>query len=278
MFDIPSDDDTLLNTTPIEISFLLAQTEMPATLATAFRDQPATLSLLREYAFITTGIDNHIREISRHRSERKALFDALMASQLFQETMYPYLTHFRDLRDAETLPSYDTPSPEPTETLSYVIETSEQNQTSTTSSPLTVEIYPAELLNESPPSNYESSTASFHTANETDEPSGSQSNPIDVDLIPTRLVNLDSGLRRSRSNPDSSLHCRTCTRNGHTHQTCIWRGAIVCAYCMEVGHGNKNCPAIRRDRARYDPSLNFCMLCGQPGHTLVQCGRLQRSQ
>ena len=99
-FNIPSDDDTLLNTSPIEISFLLNRPEMPATLATAFSDQPATLSLLRKYAFITIGINNHLNEINRHRSERKALFDALMASQLFHETMYPYLTHFRDLRDA----------------------------------------------------------------------------------------------------------------------------------------------------------------------------------
>ena len=115
-----------------------------------------------------------------------------MASQLFQETMYPYLTHFRDLRDAENLPSYDTLSPDPTRTLSYTVKTSELDQTSAASSPLTVEIHLPELLNN--PFNLESSTTSFHTAN---KPIGSQLNPIHVDLIPTQLVNFDSGLRQS---------------------------------------------------------------------------------
>ena len=194
-FNIPSDNNTLLNTSPIEILFLLNQPEMPATLATAFSDQPTTLNLLREYAFITIGINNHLNKISRHRSERKALFDTLMTSRLFQETMYPYLNNYRDLRDAESLPLYNTPSPNPTMTLSYSVETSELDQTSTASSPLTVEIY----LPESP-TNPESSTASFHTAV---EPIGSQSNPINMDLIPTQLVNFDSGLHRSRSDPSS---------------------------------------------------------------------------
>ena len=274
-FNIPSDNDTLLNTSPIEISFLLDQPEMPATLAAAFSDQPTTLNLLREYAFITIGINDHLNEISRHRSERKALFDTLMTSQLFQETMYPYLNNFRDLRDAETLPLYDTPSPNPTTTLSYTVETSELDQTSTASSPLTVEIHLPEFPTNHVLSNPKSSTASFHTAN---EPIESQSNPIDVDLIPTQLVNFDSGLHQSRSDPSSLLHCRMCTRNGHTCKTCLWDGAIVCSYCMEVGHGNKNCPAIRCDMAWYDLTRNFCMLCGQPGHTLVQCGSLQHPQ
>ena len=74
-FNNPSDNDTLLNTSPIKISFLLNQPGMPAILAAAFSNQPATLNLLREYAFITIGINNQLNEISRHRSERKALFD-----------------------------------------------------------------------------------------------------------------------------------------------------------------------------------------------------------
>ena len=115
-----------------------------------------------------------------------------MASQPFQETLYPYLTIFRDQRDAETLPSYDMPSPEPTGTLSYIVEASEPDQISITSSPRTIEIH----LSKPAPSSPKSSTASFHTA-DSDAPCGSKSNPINVDLIPTHLVNLDSGLRRS---------------------------------------------------------------------------------
>ena len=86
-----------------------------------------------------------LNKISQHHFERKALFDALMASQLFQETMYPYLANLRDLRDAETLPSYDTPSPDPTRMLSYTVKTSEIDQTSITSSPLTVKFHLPEL-------------------------------------------------------------------------------------------------------------------------------------
>ena len=203
-----------------------------------------------------------------------------MTSQLFQETMYPYLNNYRDLRDTESLPSYNTPSPNPTTTLSYSVETSELDQTSAASSPLTVEIHLPEFPNNPISPNPESSTASFHTANThtANEPIGSQSNPIDVDLIPTQLANFDSGLRRSRSDPSSLLICRMCTRNGHNRETCLWDGAIVCPYCLEVGHGRKNCPAIRHDMSYYDPTRNFCMLCGQPGHTLVQCRSLQYPQ
>ena len=283
----PSDNDTLLNTTPVEISFLLSQPEAPGILGAAFADQPATLSLLREYSFITVGIDYHFKEITRHRTERRAIFEALMTSELFQETLYPHLTTFRDIRDAETLPSYDSPSP-PSSPLSHAVESSQPPsnmddgtiQTPPPNSPLTVEIHSSNSPTNTISLDRESSTASFHTANThtANEPIGSQSNPIDVDLIPTQLANFDSGLRRSRSDPSSLLICRTCTRNGHRRETCLWDGAIVCPYCMEVGHGRKNCPAIRHDMSYYDPTRNFCMLCGQPGHTLVQCRSLQYPQ
>ena len=140
--------------------------------------------------------------------------------------------------------------------------------------------YPLDTNDEFTSHTRESTTHSFHTANThtANEPIGSQSNPIDVDLIPTQLVNFDSGLRRSRSDPSSFLICRTCTRNGHSCKTCLWDVAIICPYCMEVGHGRKNCPAIRHGMAQYDPTRNFCMLCGQPGHTLVQCRSLQHPQ
>ena len=63
-FNFLSENDTLLNTSPIEILYLLNSPGIPATLATAFEEQPATLGLLREYAFITVGINNHLREMS----------------------------------------------------------------------------------------------------------------------------------------------------------------------------------------------------------------------
>ena len=120
--------------------------------------------------------------------------------------MYPYLTIFQDLRYAETLPSYNTPSPEPTETLSYTVKTSEPDQTSTASSLLTVEIHPPKPLDEPAPSNHESSMTSFYTT-----PSGSQSNPIDIDLIPNPGFTMSAGnLQVCRRHPVKNT-CRSCT-------------------------------------------------------------------
>jgi hypothetical protein len=106
---------------------------------------------------------------------------------------------------------------------------------------------------------------------------GSPYNPIDVDLIPDHLVRLNTGLRRSRSTLATS-YCQACRRHGHTARTCIWYGPIVCGYCMEIGHGRNDCSTLRRDMAMYNPRYNFCMLCSQSGHTLVQCGSLPYQQ
>ena len=169
-----------------------------------------------------------------------------MTSKLFQETIYPHLANFRDIRDAENLPSYDSPSP-PSSPLSYAVESSqppsniddETVQTPPPNSPLTVEIHSSNSPTDTTSLDHESSTASFHTATKLpNEASGSRSNPInvdlipaDVDLIPRRLTCLDFGMRRSRSNPNShSLQCQTCTRSGYNNTTCIWDGPLVCGY------------------------------------------------
>ena len=217
-----------------------------------------------------------------------------MTSELFQETLYPHLTTFRDIRDAETLPSYDSPSP-PSSPLSYAVESSqppsnmddETIQTPPPNSPLTVEIHSSNSPTNTISLDHESSTASFHTATElSNEASGSRSNPIDVDLIPAdvdliprHLTRLDFGMRRSRSNPNPhSLQCQTCTRSGHDNTTCIWDGPLVCGYCMEIGHGKKDCHNLRREQAMYSPSMNFCMFCGQGGHTHTRCALLHLPQ
>jgi hypothetical protein len=283
---LPNNIDDLLNTTATELSFLIVQPEMPATLSAAFDNQQTTLALLREYCFIATGI-GHLRvEIIRHRAERDSLFRTLMTNRNFQETILPILSLFRQQQENEHLPPYDTPSPESAqsidETLTSISETSESESENTQlpddSSPRTVEVHPHISDNESLSPAPETTLLSFHTANERPLGSlGSSSNPIDVDLIPDHLVRLNTGMRRSRSTL-APLYCQTCRRHGHTATSCIWYGPIVCGYCMEVGHGRNGCSTLRRDIAVYNPDHNFCMLCGQPGHTLVQCGALEYQQ
>jgi hypothetical protein len=283
-----SNVDDLLETTPAELSLLIAQPNMPAILTNLFEDQHTSLALLREYSFLTIGVNRLRLEMNRHITERDALFTALTTNQHFQETLFPLLNYFRQQQEQPSSPSDSAPSPEgsilfePTDgTLTSLTETTEYIddtlQTTGRDSPHTVDIHsspPRTTLSPTP----ETTLLSFQSANE--EPLGSlgsSSNPIDVDLIPDHLVRLNTGMQRSRSTL-ASLYCQTCRRHGHTATTCIWYGPIVCGYCMEVGHGRNGCSTLKHDIAVYNPDHNFCMLCGQPGHTLVQCGALEYQQ
>ena len=136
---------------------------------------------------------------------------------------------------------------------------------STHSSPQTVEIHPLDTNNESASHTRESMTQSFHTApvplpHTTSTPitiPGSQSNSINVDLVPEHLIQLNTGMHCSWSAPDTN-YCQVCQRNGHNLSICIWRNLIVWGYCMEIGHGRRDCPTLHRNRARYNPEFNFC--------------------
>ena len=111
----------------------------------------------------------------------------------------------------------------------------------------------------------------------TENTPGTQQNPIDVDQLvlrhdtPHPAVNL---LRRTNSNPmlerviailqntrsESSLnliHCRVCNRYGHRAAGCVQMGALVCQYCQEVGHGERDCNVRRRDERRFHPEMQF---------------------
>ena len=212
----------------------------------------------------------------RHVTERNTLFTALTTNQHFQETLFPLLDHFRQQQQCENSPSDRVPSPTgpvlfaPTDgTLTSLTETTEYVddtlQVPSYGSPQTVEIH-------SPSPN--TVPHSFYTANE--DLLGSPFNPIDIHLLPEHLVHL-TGRQRSRS-ALAPRHCQTCKRHGHVSTTCIWDGPLECGYCTEIGHGRNNCSTLRRDMARYNPRYNFCMLCSQPGHTLVHCGSLPHQQ
>jgi hypothetical protein len=280
----------LLETSPEELSRLIDQPDMPAILTDLFQNRQVSLALLREYSFLTIGMNrlqrdmHHLRqEMHRHINERTDLFRLLTNNQHVQETLFPLLDHFRQQQQQESSPSSRASSPEDpvlfvpadgtiptlTEITEYMDDTLQT--LSSHDSPRTVEIH------SSPPNDNTSLTPdtappSFQTANE--NPLGSPFNPIDVDLIPDHLVRLNTGMRRSRSTL-SPTYCQTCQRYGHTATNCIWVGPIVCGYCMEIGHGRRNCHAHRRDASMYNPHYNFCLLCSQTGHTIVQCMSLQ---
>lgn len=240
-------------------------------------EEPIDAVFINSLNLITRTIHRLEMEIEQQEREFELIFNYASISQSFRQHLAPILWDFRRRN----------PNPYPSTSTSPSLRSNHSSKESLPAlfplddPPRTVEIH-SEPTDEPAPSNLGNSTT-FHTANEPAEPSGSLSNPIDVDEIPTHLIpaqlaNLNSGMCRSRSNPHAFPRCRMCVRSGHTNDDCLWKGAIVCSYCMEIGHGNRNCPAIHHDMARYDSTLNFCMLCGQPGHTLVQCGSLQHSQ
>jgi hypothetical protein len=275
----------LLDTTPEELSLLMVQPDMPNILTNLFEQRQVSLALLREYSFITIGMNQLRREMNRHVTERNALFTVLTTNQHFQETLLPLLTYFRQQQEHDSSPSSRVPSPkgsvlfEPTDgTLTSLTETSEITEyvddtlhITSHDSPRTIEIHSPPPEN-SPSPTPETASHSFRTANE--NPLGSPFNPIDVDLIPDHLVRLNTGMRRSRSTL-APLYCQTCLRHGHVETGCIWQEPIVCDYCERRYHGQKDCPVLRRDMARYNPRYNFCMVCSQPGHTLERCMALQ---
>ena len=76
-------------------------------------------------------------------------------------------------------------------------------------------------------------------------------------------------LQNTRSESSLNLiHCRVCDRYGHRTTGCIQMGALVCQYCREVGHGERDCNVRRRDERRFHPEMQFCLVCSQPGHSV----------
>jgi uncharacterized protein (UPF0335 family) len=234
-----------------------------------------TAIVINNLHFLAQTIERLETEVDRQRTEYNDVFEFATQHQHFRRHLRPVLRNFRRR----------SRNPYPQTTTSPSLRSDRSSEESLPvlfpidNPPQTVEIHslnPNNNENSSP--SPETTSLSFQTANEGPLGSlGSPSNPINVDLIPDHLVRLNTGMRRSRSNI-APLYCQTCRRHGHTATTCIWHGPIVCGYCMEIGHGRNGCSALRRDVARYNPSHNFCMLCGQPGHTLVQCRALEYQQ
>jgi hypothetical protein len=248
-------------------------------------------AVLREYHFVTRGLNHLLYDLNRHRTERNALYHSLMSSVQFQQMLEPILWDFR--RRQRT----NDPSP-------LVIPTILPPST-TTSSPQSVPI--ASLpqsttpIDDPPtsasPSGSNRSFLSYYTASQ--EELGTPTHPIDVDLLPdqqvtttyeemgtqTNPIDVDrfdfpsprtNTVRKTHSAPLIG-YCTICNRNGHPTARCL-RRIEPCDYCKEIGHHQTECPTYNRDLLRYNPNLKRCHLCNAPGHETEQCNLLPFSQ
>ena len=146
--------------------------------------------------------------------------------------------------------------------------------TSTENSPRTVEILSEGRNEEEENSPSEDSLVSFYTAN-TPEP-GTINNPIDIDLIPEQPTihsSRPTRVRRTRSAP-ITMQCMICTRTGHVAHDCIQSGPTICNGCRRTDHFARDCPRWRADIRRYNPQLQFCLVCNETGHTIDRCAVL----
>ena len=103
---------------------------------------------------------------------------------------------------------------------------------------------------------------------------GTHEEPIDIDrLLSTNLFLHIAQLHRTRSMPESG-YCDNCQRTSHTTTDCIWTGMIICDYCKEIGHQRNTCIELRQDICHYNLEYQFCVVCGEPRHTINICNAL----
>jgi hypothetical protein len=260
-------------------------------LRTTFEGHQTLYAILRQYHFVTRGLNHILYDLNRHRTERNTLYRALMTSIQFQETLEPILIDFR--RQQQT----NDPSPLAIPPL--------LPPSSSTDSPQSVPInsLPQSTTPIDDPPTSASSTSSnesflsYYTANH--EELGTPNHPIDVDLLPDQQVTVKYEGMGTQTNPIDvdrpdilsprtnnvrKIHsapllgyCTICDRIGHPTARCL-RRIEPCDYCKEIGHHQTECPAFNRDLLRYNPGLKCCRLCNAPGHETEQCNQLPFSQ
>jgi hypothetical protein len=272
LFDYPIHLDELVQ--------LLDNREGRERLQAAFDGDTTGDIILRMFMSITNQVDSLDRYVSGLRTERNSIYNFGMRNPRFNRTVTQLIRLHRERRGQPYLLTPPTPY-QPTNSTS-------SDDPSPHSSPRSVVIHPeeADATRENP---NESTTTIFHTADENEL--GTQSNPIDVDQFleearqyhqrrrldtPHPIVGILQ--RRIVSAPDLA-YCTICTRQGHLASHCIHRGLIICDYCKEAGHHlTKDCPEWRRDAMRYDPRLQFCLVCSETGHTVERCAALRYAQ
>ena len=279
---------------PEELANLLHNREGRERLYAAFEDDIFGEITIRMFASLTNQIQQLDRYVTNLRTERHEVYQYGICNQHFEQIVTQFVRLYRErqadpylltpptpYQTAQTTPSNSPPPQSESSPRSVVIHPEEasaiqenpsENDPSSHSSPRSIDVQPEEAV-----------TTLYHTVDE-NEP-GSPTNPIDMDLFlqrareerqrfdtPHPIVGILH--RRVLSAPDLN-YCTICTRTGHLPNQCIHWGVIVCDYCNEVNHHLANqCPEWRRNVLRSNPRFQYCILCGQTGHTLDGCAIL----
>ena len=288
---LPSGDSIDAEVYADELAQIMGDPLSLAQIVNAFDNDPTGTAILQLFHFISDTMDRTRQEMTRLRNEREEVYEYAIASAHFRQMIQPIV---RDHREQQ---NHRSPSPSPLQPLfdehsPLAVHISPPSISDIDDSPQTIPILSPEPIDTDSPHS-ESPSMAFFTA--TENTPGTQQNPINIDQLvlrhdtPHPAVSL---LRRTNSNPileraiailqntrsESSLnliHCRVCDRYGHRATGCVQMGALVCQYCREVGHGERDCNVRRRDERRFHPEMQFCLVCSQPGHSIGNCYALQ---
>ena len=261
-----------------ELASVLRDPTMRTIIAHDFNDDQTGMVLLRWMVTIADGLDHHRAEAQRLREERDASLRYGASNDSFVRRIRGLVFIRRERRAAAVSPPTSDHSPPsftpPLETQNPPSFEYPPSTSSTNNSPRAVEILSEGQNEEEENSPHEDSLISFYTAH-SPEP-GTIDNPIDIDLIPEQSTIHSSrpiGVRRTRSAP-ITMQCTVCNRTGHETQNCIRFGPTICSGCQGTDHFARDCPQWRADIRRYNPQLQFCLVCNETGHTIDRCAIL----
>jgi hypothetical protein len=175
-----NETDDFIGTSAVELSRMLVDPIADERLQTTFEPYQTLYAVLRQYHFVTRGLNHILYNLTRHLTERNTLYHSLMTSIQFQEMLEPILMDFRRrqrMNDPSPLvipvilpPSTTTSSPQSVLIASLPLSTTPIDNPPTSASP----------------SGSNRSFLSYYTASQ--EELGTPTHPIDVDLLPDQQV------------------------------------------------------------------------------------------
>jgi hypothetical protein len=90
-----NETDDFIGTSAVELSRMLVDPISDERLRTTFEPYQTLYAVLRQYHFVTRGLNHILYDLNRHRTERNTLYHSLMTSIQFQEMLEPILMDFR---------------------------------------------------------------------------------------------------------------------------------------------------------------------------------------
>jgi hypothetical protein len=235
-----NETDDFVGTSAIELSRMLTDPISDERLQTAFEGQRTAYAILRQYHFVTMGLNHILYNLNRHQTERNTLYHALMTSVRFQETLEPILMDFhrrQQMNDPSPLvvPSLLPPSSPTDSPQSVPINSPPQMTTSIDDPPTSTSSIQS---NES--------FLSYYTADR-EEP-GTPTHPIDVDQLPDQQVTTNYKEMGTQTNPID----------------------------VDQFTEQHNIPYPRTNNVRKihsAPALGYCTICDRTGHLTEHCLR-----